>query len=218
MGVDSFIPSQKLSWFSFPHLLKKQASRFVFITPLFPFWRRWAVYYPPPVQHPDEHQRRFLFVGCSPNNCILQIWVCQMLLQAQCTWFADCPCHAPRSCQLSGSWHGEAWSGSFLFLALNTCACNTWSCKGKGWGRLCSILPLQCPTAVSGLISQSQEGKCVCPSSLHPQVQVTIQPLCWELEITLQKSGHLSPFSALAILHWFTQLQNKTSLSTPQSC
>lgn len=47
--------------------------------------------------------------------------------------------------------------------------------------------------------------------------QVTIQPLCCELEITLQKSEHLSPFSALVTLHWFTQLQNKTNLSTPQN-
>lgn len=30
---------------------------------------------------------------------------------------------------------------------------------------------------------------------------------------TLQKFGHLSP-SALAILHWFIQLQNKTNLLT----
>lgn len=71
--------------------------------------------------------------------CILQILVCQMLLQARCTWIADCPCHALRSCQLSCSQHGEAWPGRFLFLALNTtCAMTLWKRRaGEGFAPFC---------------------------------------------------------------------------------
>lgn len=115
------------------------------------------------------------------------------------------------------TWRSLAWQ---IFVSgFKHSKCND-PVKEKGWERLCSILPLQCLTAVIGHISQFQEGTRVplITSSTVQVQQVAIQPPCCELETTLQKSGHLSPFSALAILHWFTQLQNKTNLSTPQSC
>lgn len=76
---------------SFSPSLQKAGKHVFLRNTSFPIQEEVSWYCPPPVQHPDECQRRSLSVGCSPDNCILQILVCQGLLQAQCTWTADCP-------------------------------------------------------------------------------------------------------------------------------
>ena len=112
------------------------------------------------------------------------------------------------------TWGSLAWQ---IFISgFKRTMCND-PVKEKGWGRLYTILPLQCLTGVSGCISRSQEGTCVplITSSTAQGWQATIRAPQCRLEIYCRSLGtsHL-----LLLWQFFIGSSSFKTKPNPQSC